>query len=46
MGIKRGSPTLKKVITFKSVVVGVEKGRRKSIKRSLHEYGRENVKEV
>jgi len=32
----------KKVITFKSVVVDVENGR----KRSLHEYGRKNVKNI
>ena len=33
-------------ITFKSVVVDVKNGRRKSIKRSLQEYGRENVKNI
>jgi len=38
---KRGSPTL---ITFERVVIDVENGRRKSIKRSLQEYGRANVK--
>jgi len=42
---KLGLPTLF-FITFKSVVVDVENGRRKSIKRSLQEYGRENVKNI
>jgi len=32
---RKGSPTLKKNITFESVVVGGENGCRKSIKRSL-----------
>ena len=36
--------SLKKGITFERVVVDVEIGRHKSIKRSLQEYGRENVK--
>ena len=35
---------LKTVITFERVVVDFEKGRRKSSKRSLLEYGRENEK--
>ena len=30
----------------KSVVVDVESGRRKSVKRLLQEYGRENVKDI
>ena len=37
---------LKKAIVFESVVFDVEKGGRKSIKRSLHVYGRENVKYI
>ena len=40
---KRGSLTLKKVETFERVVVGVGNGRRKSIKRSLEEYGRVKI---
>ena len=38
-----GHRLLKKDITFESVVVDVENCLRKSIKRSLNEYGRENV---
>ena len=38
---KGGHRLLKKVITFESGVVDVENGRRKSIKRSLHEHGRD-----
>ena len=41
---KRGSLALKK--RSKSVVVDVESGRRKSVKRLLQEYGRENVKDI
>jgi len=43
---KGGHRLLKKVITFESVVVDVENGRPKSIKRLLHEYDSEHVKYV
>ena len=44
---KRGvTDSLKKVITFERAVVDVENGRRKSVKRLLQEYGRENVKDI
>jgi len=39
--IKGGHQLLKKCITFKSVVVDDENGRRKSLKRTLHEHGRD-----
>jgi len=46
-GIKKErSPTLKKVIPLESVVADVENGHHKSIKRSLQEYGKENVNYV
>jgi len=45
--IKRGvTDSLKKVITFERADVDVENGRRKSIKRSLHEHGREKLKDI
>jgi len=39
---KKGNHRLLRYITFESVVVDVEHGRHTSIKRSLHECGRDN----
>jgi len=41
-----GHRLLKKAITFERFDGDVENGCRKSIKQSLHECGRENVKDV
>jgi len=37
---------MKKVITFESVAIDVNKGCRKSIKCSFHDQGKDNLKDI